>query len=163
MSKMTPAKLQEIEELAKKATPGPWLNDPGSIFVDAENRVEICDTHQADEAGFANAAFIAALDPSTALALVQMAREAEGIAKLEKERNEHAVALAFAGRELQFGVKSDGSPADWTKHIAKLSRVVEAAKELQYAVYKFCDWGEGTRVDTASTKLDEALAALEEP
>ena len=34
---MTPAELDEIEQLLKKATPGPWHPDGGYIYADVKN------------------------------------------------------------------------------------------------------------------------------
>ena len=85
--RMTPSELSRLESLAKAATPGPWRYDGEptiSVYVVPEKGWPICqipigagewhaprETHQ----GRKDAAFIAALNPSTVLRLIAMARK----------------------------------------------------------------------------------------
>ena len=68
--------LDALEELAKAATPGPWRANRSTAYGYAV--VETPDVEVAAELDAGDAAFIAAADPSTVLALIARVREAEG-------------------------------------------------------------------------------------
>lgn len=87
---MTPTELKRLEEIAKKATPGPWINDT-SRFVDSNRfsnsdgigvrfervyrqpdkftQENICETLTNKKQ---NSEFIAAFSPDVCLELIQM-------------------------------------------------------------------------------------------
>jgi hypothetical protein len=87
---MTPVNLDEIERLAKAATLGPWKyspqhveEGPSAVYKTSPfERWLLCTTSSDDDA-----AFIAALNPKLALALVARIRELEA----EKEHDISAV------------------------------------------------------------------------
>lgn len=91
---MTPDNLEDLRKLAEAATPGPWcvedpLDETLSIVEAGKQTYEWrfianCSIPDEDDHDFtfrevkANAAFIAACDPSTILALIERVRAAEG-------------------------------------------------------------------------------------
>lgn len=65
--------LDKLEALARAATPGPWASGwPGIPFEDAVERIYAEDVHTREDA-----AFIAAANPATVLALIAQARAAQ--------------------------------------------------------------------------------------
>jgi hypothetical protein len=124
MLDLTPAFLAELRRLAEAATPGPWTvedrrNAPlknVQIVAGFHRVAEVHDVHQrdyqgsfagdhaaadaVDAVGLANAAFIAATDPATVLALV------DEVERLRADRD--AAIVGFADRDfgrIMFGIK----------------------------------------------------------
>jgi len=79
---MTPEQLNEIERIAKAATPGPWYVHTSIVFGDKIHNTRIA-TPQSPNGNYPvdafphNAAYIARLDPATTLAMVARIRELE--------------------------------------------------------------------------------------
>lgn|SRR3990167_412659 len=73
--------LDQLERLAKAATPGPWKHEPGRHLIDvtsADSSELICRCSSYPPPVMAsNALFIAACSPDVILALVARVREAE--------------------------------------------------------------------------------------
>lgn len=73
--------LDELEALAKAATPGPWVVD-GDECVRAEDlRILYDNSCRDDENGTANAAFVSAANPAAVLDLIARLRAAEADAQ----------------------------------------------------------------------------------
>jgi hypothetical protein len=71
-------RLTELEALAEKATPGPWRVEQGmGVRRDCDRLVMVADCDDCDFAReYENAAYIAALSPDVALALIAELRAA---------------------------------------------------------------------------------------
>lgn len=71
---LTPADLARLKALAEKATPGPWAIDPqedaGYFAVHGDGYDWVCNAQD-----FANARFIKSCDPSTIIALIELAEK----------------------------------------------------------------------------------------
>lgn len=99
--------LSDLERLAREATPGPWKHYPWSIGgegVDIPPRVDLASGRTVSFVGPVSArnedaAFIAALDPDTVLALLRVVQAAVAWRHehdTEQNGHRHAVALADA-------------------------------------------------------------------
>lgn len=88
---MTPDNLEDLRKLAEAATPGPYIQNGRNVNStgtwSSRGRTYIArvgsepfkfHTRPTQEQCLANAAFIAACDPSTILALIERVRAAEG-------------------------------------------------------------------------------------
>lgn len=113
---LSPERVAEIRALAEKATPGPWQDKYGEykpsnecaeiignvdcdVYDDGRPRpiyTEVCSIAGNDDHN-ANAAYIAALDPQTALAL--LASHEALRAEVERLREENAVARNTNGSQ----------------------------------------------------------------
>jgi len=71
-----PTQYKELRELAEKATPGPWKREGRYIKVNMQQPV-VCEVESRESRD--NAAFIAAANPQTILALLQELEEARGL------------------------------------------------------------------------------------
>ena len=65
--------LDRLEELAKAATPGPWEWRPRWTAIYSKEDVRIGHYFAVDDARY-----LAALDPSTVLELIRLARQGQG-------------------------------------------------------------------------------------
>lgn len=85
---MTPDRLDELERLARKATPGPWRENKGTVHW----RVRGPSDEFIMECGFgtkcveADAAYIAAADPQTMLEMIAWGRERDAEVRRLKEQ-----------------------------------------------------------------------------
>ena len=117
---LSPERVAEIRALAEKATPGPWYSDKGTLWhfggdpsccgngqtvytASGEPIGQECcgnpdwQREQLAESNEANAAYIAALDPQTVLAL--LASHEALRAEVERLREENAVARNTNGSQ----------------------------------------------------------------
>ena len=84
--------LEELKAKAEAATPGPWAVHPNrpysvdSIEGDGELAVYVCTTGGWADCDVPNAAFIAAANPQTVLALVKVAEAAEAVRLAASDR-----------------------------------------------------------------------------
>jgi hypothetical protein len=94
--------LKELRRLAEGATPGPWILSEASrwIMEASERRQGICD-YDDDPKARANAAYIAAANPSTILSLLDRLEATEtsgykrGIEDAAEESKRHAETVKF--------------------------------------------------------------------
>lgn len=77
--KFHPVQLARLERIAKAATPGPWVEDDGNIFVQPteDAYLDVAKAPQDVKNFEANAAFIAAFNPQTCLRLIAWIRSLE--------------------------------------------------------------------------------------
>lgn len=156
---LTPSRLAEIEALAKKATPGPWQDKYGEYrpsnecaeiignvdcdaYDDGRPRpiyTEVCSIADNDDRD-ANAAYIAALDPPTVLALLAshaaLAAEVERLKAALEAYGLHAADLALLGAGFlrithvdpaDIAIGKDGKPFESALTTARAS----AAREMR--------------------------------
>lgn len=96
--------LAKLKELAEKATPGPWKAIPTydenkflNVSVVSPRGDADLGTWMVCAAREANAAFIAAVNPQTVLALVERIEELEAIIKLGGYSTDDLRTVAFLG------------------------------------------------------------------
>ena len=71
----TPEMLAELRRLAEAATPGPWATAAFQLVIDVARRIDVGMCGHRDDA-----AFIAAANPATVLALLDAAAERDALA-----------------------------------------------------------------------------------
>jgi len=91
---LTSAELDELEALAKAATPGPWSTsvDIGKSYIDSNltrSGRPVAKVYVPD-----NAAYIASANPATILRLLSLARSGLEAGKAEESMRERAAGLA---------------------------------------------------------------------
>jgi hypothetical protein len=90
--------LNELEALAKAATPGPWMhNDYFSVVQTHSNEVSlsaVCRKGNSDEPE-ATLAFIAAANPETILALITLVREMADELSVNEKRGHYCYSNAL--------------------------------------------------------------------
>jgi hypothetical protein len=74
MSDLTPTRLDEIEGVARQATPGPWYADEQGCVVDSTGEFVATPYGDTDAQAEANTLHIAGLDPETVVELCRLAR-----------------------------------------------------------------------------------------
>ena len=97
---MTPQDLDRLDELASKATPGPWgvyrityEHQPGHLVIGSPDPRDL--KHDIYPTGH-DAAFIAAADPSTVRALIaEVRRLRRGVEKIQDYANKAECASAL--------------------------------------------------------------------
>lgn len=70
--------LKNLQEIADRATPGEWVADDNIVFCDGESVALDC--------RYMDASFIASMNPTTALALIRVARMAVEMYAVGEER-----------------------------------------------------------------------------
>lgn len=151
---------EELERLARAASPGPWGagdgNYPGSAVRSYGD--DICETADKveNEVGArrsaADAAFIAAFNPSTALALLERVRKAEAVASESAEWARALEVRIDSWRELHKEVEARAKKAE--ANVTLLAQqVVDALNDCNHG-------GGGTPVGCAG--CEPMLAALRE-
>lgn len=103
--------IEQLKKLAEAATPGEWFSQDGEIISRESGSTVISDEYHGNMIAFQNtadAAFIAAANPQTVLALIK---------ELEEARRDAAQRIIEISATKGYGMKDDSLFADSVKEV----------------------------------------------
>lgn len=136
---MSALNLDELEALARKATPGKRQYQPWSSYAGPKG--DYVESILFDEGGEeltrglpdADGDLIAALDPGTVLALIERARKAEQECDALAKKIEH-VREVLAYEPIECPEHPDGDPVTcgWKRDIISIRHIIDQTKEGEH-------------------------------